>query len=92
MLRTWQTRETLSEGFIRKVFPAVVAGGNIHSGIIAGKLKGAIASAYTQRNSVAVHVHAIRNVGQSFLSHWYNIGTFWSKYLADSSRNLKKNL
>jgi hypothetical protein len=33
---------TLSEGFIRKVFPAVVAGGNIHSGIIAGKLKGAM--------------------------------------------------
>mmetsp|Transcript_116030 Transcript_116030/g.205424 ORF Transcript_116030/g.205424 Transcript_116030/m.205424 type:complete len:98 (+) Transcript_116030:595-888(+) len=33
---------TRSDGFIKKVLPAVTAIGNIHSGIIAGKLKGQI--------------------------------------------------
>src|SRR5436853_2573254 len=32
----------LSEGLITQVFPAAIARGNIHSGIIAGKLNGQI--------------------------------------------------
>ena len=34
-LRFPTDKGTRSDGFIRKVFPAVVAGGNIHSGIMA---------------------------------------------------------
>ena len=41
---------TRSEGFMRNALPAVVAGGNIHSGIIAGKLKGAM-PAHTPRGT-----------------------------------------
>lgn len=33
---------TFSEGFKTNVFPQVIARGNIHKGIIAGKLKGVI--------------------------------------------------
>lgn len=33
-----------SDGFITNVFPAAIASGNIHNGIIAGKLKGHIPS------------------------------------------------
>lgn len=32
---------TFSDGFITYVFPSVIANGNIHNGIIAGKLNGA---------------------------------------------------
>lgn len=32
---------TLSDGFKTNVFPQVMANGNIHNGIIVGKLKGA---------------------------------------------------
>lgn len=43
-----------SDGFITNVFPAAIARGNIHSGIIAGKLKGQI-PAKEQRGRLARH-------------------------------------
>ena len=41
-IRTMQAPGVFSLGFITNVLPAVHATGNIHSGIIAGKLNGAL--------------------------------------------------